>query len=216
MSLNTSHVIHIVTEMIALLSITAYFMNENKKLTGKLNSLSEKVEEQDEKLHKHDKVLFDILRQMESSKVQNVVMTPSPASGISYKPICITTSSGNQVCTPSYGLEKVDEEEEEDEEAEEEEEEEKEEEEKEACESKLNVILVSPSSPPVFSESKVEEIIEEEEPPPVFISPTQPLPSSSEKKKRKRHNKKKNQSSIDKELENELNELFKEEILSSH
>ena len=210
MSLNTSHVIHIVTEMIALLSITAYFMNENKKLTGKLNSLSEKVEEQDEKLHKHDKVLFDILRQMESSKVQNVVMTPSPASGISYKPICITTSSGNQVCTPSYGLEKVDEEEEEeDEEAEEEEE-------KEACESKLNVILVSPLSPPVFSESKVEEIIEEEEPPPVFISPTQPLPSSSEKKKRKRHNKKKNQSSIDKELENELNELFKEEILSSH
>lgn len=56
MSLNTSQIIHIVTEMIALLSITAYFMNENKKLTGKLNSLSEKVEEQDEKLQKHDKV----------------------------------------------------------------------------------------------------------------------------------------------------------------
>lgn len=215
MSLNTSQVIHIVTEMIAILSITTYFMHENKKLTGKINSLSEKVEEQDEKLQKHEKVLFDILRQMESSNsVQNVVISPSPASsGISYKPICITTSSGNQVCTPSFGLEKVDEEEEEEE-----------------YESKLNVILVSPPislPPPVLSESKVEEIIEEEEllPPPVFLkspSPPHPPPSSSEKKKRKRHNNKKksNQASsitdIDNELENELNELFKEEILSSH
>ena len=224
MSLNTSQVIHIVTEMIALLSITAYFMNENKKLTGKLNSLSEKVEEQDEKLQKHEKVLFDILRQMESSKVQNVVMTPSPSpasSGISYKPICITTSSGNQVCTPSFGLEKVDEEDEEEEEEEEEAQEEE----------YLNVILVAPPvvslpPPPLPSESKVEEIIEEEEvlPPPIFLkseSPPPPLPSSSEKKKRKRNNKKKTTQTssvtdIDKELENELNELFKEEILSSH
>ena len=211
MSLNTSQIIHIVTEMIALLSITAYFMNENKKLTGKLNSLSEKVEEQDEKLQKHDKVLFDILRQMESSKVQNVVMTPSPSPGISYKPICITTSSGNQICTPSYGLEKVDEEEEEEEE---------EETQEEGYESNMNVILISPpvvSLPPPPVPSKVEEIIEEEE---VLPPPPQPQPSSSDKKKRKRHNKKKTQTSsvtdIDKELENELNELFREEILSSH
>ena len=212
MSLNTSQIIHIVTEMIALLSITAYFMNENKKLTGKLNSLSEKVEEQDEKLQKHDKVLFDILRQMESSKVQNVVMTPSPSPGISYKPICITTSSGNQICTPSYGLEKVEEEDEE--------EEEEEEAQEEGYESNMNVILISPpvvSLPPPPVPSKVEEIIEEEE---EVLPPPQPQPSSSDKKKRKRHNKKKTQTSsvtdIDKELENELNELFREEILSSH
>jgi hypothetical protein len=198
--------------MIALLSITAYFMNENKKLTGKLNSLSEKVEEQDEKLQKHDKVLFDILRQMESSKVQNVVMTPSPSPGISYKPICITTSSGNQICTPSYGLEKVEEEDEE--------EEEEEEAQEEGYESNMNVILISPpvvSLPPPPVPSKVEEIIEEEE---EVLPPPQPQPSSSDKKKRKRHNKKKTQTSsvtdIDKELENELNELFREEILSSH
>jgi len=212
MSLNTSQIIHIVTEMIALLSITAYFMNENNKLTGKLNSLSEKVEEQDEKLQKHDKVLFDILRQMESSKVQNVVMTPSPSPGISYKPICITTSSGNQICTPSYGLEKVEEEDEE--------EEEEEEAQEEGYESNMNVILISPpvvSLPPPPVPSKVEEIIEEEE---EVLPPPQPQPSSSDKKKRKRHNKKKTQTSsvtdIDKELENELNELFREEILSSH
>lgn len=215
MSLNTSQIIHIVTEMIALLSITAYFMNENKKLTGKLNSLSEKVEEQDDKLQKHDKVLFDILRQMESSKVQNVVMTPSPSPGISYKPICITTSSGNQICTPSYGLEKVDEEEEE--------EEEEEEAQEEGYESNMNVILISPpvvSLPPPPEPSKVEEIIDEEEVLPPPVSPPQPQPSSSDKKKRKRHNKKKTQTNsvtdIDKELENELNELFREEISSSH
>jgi len=203
--------------MIALPSITAYFMSENKKLTSKMNSLSEKVEEQEEKLQKHEQVLFDILRQMESNKVTPSLPPPQEASSsnnISYKPICITTSSGNQVCTPSFGLEKVPEEEEDDEEEEEEYED-------------LNVILISPqkSIPLVPSaESKVEEIIEEEEeiPPPVKSpSPPPPLPSSSEKKKRKRHNKKKTPqvsslNDIDKELENELNELFKEEILSSH
>jgi hypothetical protein len=200
--------------MIALLSITAYFMSENKKLTSKMNSLSEKVEEQEEKLQKHEQVLFDILRQMESNKVTPSLPPPqaSSSSSISYKPICITTSSGNQVCTPSFGLEKVEEEDEEEEEEEYED------------ESHLNVILISPptSIPLVpFTESKVEEIIEEEERPAPVKSPPPLLPSSSEKKKRKRHNKKKTTqvsslNDIDKELENELNELFKEEILSSH
>jgi hypothetical protein len=231
MSVNTSQVVHIVAEIVVLLSMTVYFMHENKKLASRIDSLSKKVEEQEEKLEKHDGVILDILKHLESSNKPKIVVNPLPSlSSISYKPgpgLCYINSNGDEVCTvpptrTDDGLEDIHEEEEEEEDDggvdddEEVVEVEKEVETKSSDDDVVtipsitdNVVIlmapVMPSMEPV-STSTVEEVIEEDE---------SVIPPSAPKKKRKRHKQRSKQptvTDIDKELENELNELLSEEL----
>jgi hypothetical protein len=230
MSVNTSQVVHIVAEIVVLLSMTVYFMHENKKLASRIDSLSKKVEEQEEKLEKHDGVILDILKHLESSNKPKIVVEPLPSlSSISYKPgpgLCYINSNGDEVCTvptrTDDGLEDIHEEEEEEEDDggvdddEEVVEVEKEVETKSSDDDVVtipsitdNVVIlmapVMPSMEPV-STSTVEEVIEEDE---------SVIPPSAPKKKRKRHKQRSKQptvTDIDKELENELNELLSEEL----
>lgn len=228
MSVNTSQVVHIVAEIVVLLSMTVYFMHENKKLASRIDSLSKKVEEQEEKLEKHDGVILDILKHLESSNKATIVVDPLPSLGlsssISYKPgpgLCYINSNGDEVCTvptrTDDGLEDIYEEEEE-EEDDGDDDVEKDVEMKSSDDDVVTipsitdnvVILMAPVMPSIIepvSTSTVEEVIEEDE---------SVIPLSAPKKKRKRHNKRSKQptvTDIDKELENELNELLSEELL---
>lgn len=212
---NTSQVVHIVSEIVVLLSITGYFMNENRKLVSRIDSLSKKLEDQEEKLEKHDSVILDILKHLETNKptivVDSLPSLSSPSSSISYKTTgcCIMNSNGEQMCTvpmmTSDGLDDIDEE---GEDMEEEDEEEDEVIDKPSISDNV-VILMSPMITP-FSTSKVEEVVEEDE-----ILPLPPPPPPVEPKKKRKRNKNRSKQTtvndIDKELENELNELLNEE-----
>ena len=59
MSLNTTQIIHIVADVAILMSITVYFMNENKKLVSQIDTLSKKVESQEDRITKQDGVMED-------------------------------------------------------------------------------------------------------------------------------------------------------------
>ena len=53
--------IHIVSEIIALVGITFYFNQKNKKMLEHINDLSKKVEEQHNLLQKHEQVIKEML-----------------------------------------------------------------------------------------------------------------------------------------------------------
>lgn len=213
MSLNTTQIIHIVADVAILMSITVYFMNENKKLVSQIDTLSKKVESQEERITKQDGVILEILKHLDNTKpsFKEIVIEPSLPSPLP-PGCCFISSTGNQVCSP---IEEVDEEDDDNDDEEDDGQHLEENKEEEENEPQLTqVVIVVPTLPPEEKKiepslvSKVEEIIEEEEIPPVVTS-------SVQSKKRKRKKSKTSSSSspndIDKELENELNELLKEE-----
>ena len=230
MSLNTSQIVHIVSEVVALLSVTTYFVNENRKMMKLIDSLNEKLDEQDEKMEKYDRVLSDILKTLEKNKKvdqqqsssasflvppQRPILSPPPPKasppkahdmGIIYEQqqspqIPITICIAGQSCVEEdddfdYDFDQDQ-------------------------SSKVEEIQETPiddnnSSEEVNIIREAEEEThvgmttggEEEEEVIVEIA-------SSNKKKRKKKKKSQTLIDIDKELENELNDLYKEEIMKS-
>jgi hypothetical protein len=210
MSLNTSNIIHIVVEVITLLSITIYFMQQNKRMMDMIDSLSEQVEEQEEKIKKHDSLIADIFKTLKDRDAP--VSSPQPQQPRIITPITSMLNSvllqqpsldkfpnfftqSNPTTSSSYVVEEDDDEpfgkiiEEEEEEEEQEEEEE-----------------YKPPTPPP--------------PPPIVPEPEPQIVEITEESVKKKKKKKKKSSSsssdIDKELEDELNELYKEELLKNN
>lgn len=222
MSLNTSNIIHIVVEVVTLLAITVYFLQQNRKMMNLIDSLTDKVDEQDEKIEKHDKVIADILKtinktSMVSPPTSSFITSTKPPSSPSL-PVITTTTTSNPVniCFGNSCETDV-------EETDNEHEHEHEEEDDKHLEEDVQEII--------HEVSKVEELDEE---PPVVVEiieepvvPPAPLviikkeenngkEETSSKKKRKKKKKTPSMSDIDKELEDELNDLYKEEIMASH
>lgn len=54
---NKQQIIHIATEIIALIAITFYFSQKNKKLMTHIEDLAQRIEEQEETIQKHDKLI---------------------------------------------------------------------------------------------------------------------------------------------------------------
>ena len=238
MSLNTSNIIHIVVETITLVAITTYFMQQNKKMMEHIDNLNEKIEEQDEKLLKHDKLISDILKKQNklSQAVANPVANPVvkqqesiPIPVQQQLPLPIPTFT--QLFTPSTintmlfsnsnpydqksdsNVEEIidpDEDEEEDYE-------------EDCCVNGVctlpSYLRQEPEPEPVQElvevepeEQVVDQVQEIVEPEPQKVEEIQQSESSKKRKKKKK--KSVSLTDIDKELEDELNELYKEEINS--
>jgi hypothetical protein len=221
MSLNTSNIIHIVVEVVTLLAITVYFLQQNRKMMNLIDSLTDKVDEQDEKIEKHDKVIADILKTINKtntvSPTSSFITSSTSASLPISSPVITTTSSkplnicfGNSCETDFEETEDEHEEEEVDHDHEHEDEEEEEQENYHDEE----VIHETSKVEELEDEPVVVEIIEEPPPPPVVI--IEDVKETSHKKKRKKKKKTPSMIDIDKELEDELNDLYKEEIMASH
>lgn len=216
MSLNTSNIIHIVAEVVTLLAITTYFLHQNRKMNELIDSLTERLEEQEEKIEKHDKVISDILKTLKSSKEDGSGTTTSSAPQcVGDKCVLPTPPFASmlnsvflenpfpQFFAPSVGtsssvVEEADSELEEDyfvENVEEPQQEIIEEEEEEAIQ-----------SPPLELVQDEPQVVEIKDEPVVEVS----------KKKKKKKKKSNSVSDIDKELEDELNDLYKEEIMRNN
>jgi hypothetical protein len=52
--LNNKQIIHIVTEVVVLIGIIFYFSSKNRKLLSHIEDLSQRLEEQEDILQKHD------------------------------------------------------------------------------------------------------------------------------------------------------------------
>lgn len=230
MSLNTSNIIHIVAEVVTLLAITVYFMQQNRKMMDLIDSLTDKVEDQEEKIEKHDKVIADILKTMNKANSSGSASSSRPNSNL---PIFTTTATAVSTLPsttflfdpkPSINLcfdNDCGEEEEEEEQDHEHEHDHEHDHEEEEAEQKHEVSKVEELDELIGLEfndihvdeeekiQKVEEIIE---------IPIEDVKDTTNHTKKKRKKKKKTPSiaEIDKELEDELNDLYKEEIMNSH
>ena len=73
MSLNTFNIIHIVVEVVTLLSITAYFLHQNSKIMSRIDNLNNTIEEYEEKIGEQDKKINGILKSLKKieSKIES-------------------------------------------------------------------------------------------------------------------------------------------------
>jgi hypothetical protein len=110
---NKQQILHIVTEVIALIALTFYFSQKNKKMMSHIEDLSQRLEEQEEIIQKHDKIIEKLQAQLKAqqefqaqqhysyninSKTQDKkqkIKTSSPKIVIVPSPIKLTMSPNN-------------------------------------------------------------------------------------------------------------------------
>jgi hypothetical protein len=63
---NKQQILHIVTEVIALIALTFYFSQKNKKMMSHIEDLSQRLEEQEEIIQKHDKIIEKLQAQLQA------------------------------------------------------------------------------------------------------------------------------------------------------
>jgi hypothetical protein len=212
MSLNTSNLIHIVAEVVTLLAITTYFLHQNRKMTELIDSLTERLEEQEEKIEKHDKVISDILKTLKTKDggnsaphcVGDKCVMPTPPFASMLNSVFMDNPFPQFFSQPSASVGTSSIVEEADSELEDEQEDEEPQQEIIVEEEEEDELLLPP--PPLALEPQVVEIKDE------------PIVSTAEVSKKKKKKKKKANSvtDIDKELEDELNDLYKEEIMRNN
>jgi hypothetical protein len=97
--MENKQMIHIASEIVALIGLTFYFNQKNKKLLGHIENLAQKIEEQEDLLQKHEHVIKKMLefmnekdtnntpqilaKQLETTKIRK---KPPPAKEVHTKP----------------------------------------------------------------------------------------------------------------------------------
>jgi hypothetical protein len=107
--IENKHLIHIASEIIVLLGITFYFNQKNKKIMEHIHDLSQRIEDQEDLLQKHEQIikkLVEFIRKQEDSSntlsnsslpnIQSKKSTTKPAT----KPTPTPTPTPKSAATP--------------------------------------------------------------------------------------------------------------------
>jgi len=72
--IENKQIIHIATEIIVILGVTFYFSSKNKKLLEHIEDLSQRLEEQEDLIQKHEQIIKQLVNAINSqNSVQTVV-----------------------------------------------------------------------------------------------------------------------------------------------
>ena len=74
--MENKQIIHIASEIVALVGLTFYFNQKNKKLLGHIENLAQKIEEQEDLLQKHEHIIKKMLEFMNEHNQKNTIITP--------------------------------------------------------------------------------------------------------------------------------------------
>ena len=92
--LENKQIIHIVTEIIAAIVIIFYFSSKNKKLLGHIEDLSQRLEEQEDIIQKHELIIKQLVHVINNRgpitavpKINNIPKSPVKEKKIIKKPI---------------------------------------------------------------------------------------------------------------------------------
>ena len=92
--LENKQIIHIVTEIIAGIVIIFYFSSKNKKLLGHIEDLSQRLEEQEDIIQKHELIIKQLVHAINNRgpitavpKINNIPKSPVKEKKIIKKPI---------------------------------------------------------------------------------------------------------------------------------
>ena len=73
--MENKQLIHIASEIVALVGLTFYFNQKNKKLLGHIENLSQKIEEQEDLLQKHEHVIKKMVEFINDQNQKNTIIT---------------------------------------------------------------------------------------------------------------------------------------------
>ena len=73
--LENKQMVHIISETVVLIGMTFYFSQKNKKLTEKIEALSQRLEEQEDLIQKHDGIIRKLVETVNNNNQQH--LTPS-------------------------------------------------------------------------------------------------------------------------------------------
>ena len=92
--LENKQIIHIVTEIIAAIVIIFYFSSKNKKLLGHIEDLSQRLEEQEDIIQKHELIIKQLVQAINNRgpitalpKINNIPKPPVKEKKTTKKPI---------------------------------------------------------------------------------------------------------------------------------
>ena len=92
--LEKKHIIHMITEVVVILGVIFYFSSKNKKLLNHIENLSKRLEEQEDIIQKHEKIITQLI---ENSK-KELYQAPVVAQ---YK-VPVSQSSSKKVLKERY------------------------------------------------------------------------------------------------------------------
>lgn len=69
--LEKKDIIHIATEIVVLIGITFYFSSKNKKLIDHIEDLSKRIEEQEDVVQKHEKIIMQLVQTINNQTNKN-------------------------------------------------------------------------------------------------------------------------------------------------
>ena len=75
--LEKKHMIHILTEVVVLVALTFYFSSKNKKLLEHIEDLSKRLEEQEEIVQNHEKIIQQLVENVNKNKEVYKKQSPS-------------------------------------------------------------------------------------------------------------------------------------------
>ena len=68
--LQNKQIAHVATEIVVLLGITFYFSSKNKKLLEHIEDLSQRLEDQEDSIQKHDQIIKQLVQIVNNRNVQ--------------------------------------------------------------------------------------------------------------------------------------------------
>lgn len=75
--LEKKHMIHILIEVVVLVALTFYFSSKNKKLLEHIEDLSKRLEEQEELVQNHEKIIQQLVENVNKNKEVYKKQSPS-------------------------------------------------------------------------------------------------------------------------------------------
>lgn len=75
--LENKQMVHIISETVVFFGLTFYFSQKNKKLTEKIEALSQRLEEQEDLIQKHDNIIRKFVASMNNQQQLNPVSQKS-------------------------------------------------------------------------------------------------------------------------------------------
>jgi len=74
--LQNKQVAHVATEIVVLIGLTFYFSSKNKKLLEHIEDLSQRLEDQEDTIQKHEQIINQLVKLVNRPQLQPVVQQP--------------------------------------------------------------------------------------------------------------------------------------------
>mgnify|MGYP000583589285 CR=1 FL=1 len=76
--LENKQIIHIATEIVVLIGLTFYFSSKNKKLMEHIEDLSQRLEDQEDLIQKHEQIIRQLVQAVNTNQQPPSSPTPQP------------------------------------------------------------------------------------------------------------------------------------------